>query len=267
MANIAKLMGVTTANLAKAMGVSKSTLKKIMGLDVASLPPVSGYVLWVDASVLATGTGINAATTPVSNLGSQGGSFNSGGYDVVASGIGSKNALKFNGTDQHLLSTNAYSNSGTTLTMFVVQKRISDKGNYSGSLASIQDGDWNDYDLTRNFTYHQLPTTGNMGGQRASADMYGHTHPGNDVAYIGTFKFDNVNCTHYQKTSSASVSGSVASTGSFNFNKTVLAARWYSSAVNSRNNIYIGEVLIYNSALNDTDRGSVVDYLSTKWGI
>jgi hypothetical protein len=267
MANIAKLMGVTIANLAKVLGVSKSTLKKIMGLDISSLPPVAGYVLWVDASGLATGTGINAATTPVSNLGSQGGSFNSGGYDVVASGIGTKNALKFNGTDQHLLSTDAYSNSGTTLTMFVVQQRISDKGQYSGSLASVQDGDNNDYDLARNFTYHQMPTTGNMGGQRLSADMPALTHPGNGVSFIGTFKFDNTNCTHYQKTPTTDTNGSVASTGSFNCDKTVLAARWYSAAVNSRNNIYIGEVLIYNSALNDTDRESVEDYLAAKWGI
>jgi hypothetical protein len=147
-----------------------------------------------------------------------------------------------------------------------VQQRISDKGQYSGSIASIQTGDNNDYDLARNFTHHQLPS-GAMAGQRASVDMYSNTHPGNGVSAINTFKFDNVNCTHYQKTSSASTSGSVASTGSFNCQTTVLAARWYNAAVNSRNNIYIGEVLIYNSALNDTDRGSVVDYLSTKWGI
>ena len=260
-----KLMGRELSAASKVMGRAKSTISKIMNRSIGV--PVSGYVLWIDASGLATGTGINAATTPVSNLGSQGGSFNSGGYDVVASGIGTKNALKFNGTDQHLLTTNAYSNSGTTLTMFIVQQRISDKGNYSGSLASIQTGDNNDYDLTRNFTHHQLPITGNMGGQRASADMPGLTHPGNGVSAINTFKFDNTNCTHYQKTTSASTSGSVASTGSFNCQTTVLAARWYSGAVNSRNNIYIGEVLIYNSALSDADRTAVVDYLAAKWGI
>jgi hypothetical protein len=265
MANIAKLMGVPIGNFTKVMGVSKSTLSKIMGLSLGV--PVSGAVLHIDASLLGTGTGINAATTPVSNLGSQGGSFNSGGYDVEASGIGTKNALKFNGTDQHLLSTDAYTNTGTTLTMFVVQQRISDKGQYSGSLASVENDDANDYNQVRNFTYHQMPTTGNMGGQRLNADMHTIAHPGNAVAYIGTFKFDNTDCTHYQRKTGSSTSGSVASTGSFDCNKTVLAARWYSSAVNSRNNIYIGEVLIYNTALSDTDRLAVENYLAAKWGI
>ena len=259
-----KLMGRELSAASKVMGRAKSTINKIMNRSIGV--PVSGAVLHIDASVLATGTGINAATTPVSNLGSQGGSFNAGNYDVVASGIGTKNALKFNGTSQHLLTTNAYSNSGTTLTMFVVQQRISDKGQYSGSLASIQTGDNNDYDLARNFTHHQIPG-GAMAGQRQSADMYSNTHPGNGVSAINTFKFDNTNCTHYQKTTAASTSGSVASTGSFNCGTTVLAARWYSGAVNSRNNIYIGEVLIYNSALSDADRTAVVNYLAAKWGI
>ena len=267
MANIAKLMGTPIGNFTKVMGVSKSTLNKIMGLSLGLGVPVSGAVLHIDASLLGTGTGINAATTPVSNLGSQGGSFNSGIYDVVASGISSKNALKFNGTDQHLKSTNAYSNTGTTLTMFIVQQRISDKGNYSGSLACLKAGDADDYDLTRNFTHHQLPTTGNMGGQRTFADLPGLTHPGNGVSAINTFKFDNTNCTHYQRTTSTDTNASVASTGSFDCTDTILAARWYNAAVNSRSNIYIGEVLIYNSALNDTDREAVENYLASKWGI
>jgi hypothetical protein len=94
--------------------------------STGAAPPVAGAVLWVDASTLATGTGISAATTPVANLGSQGGSFNIGVYDVVANGISTQNALRFNGAaGRYLKSTNAYTNTGTTLTMFTVSQRIS----------------------------------------------------------------------------------------------------------------------------------------------
>lgn len=266
MATISNFLTKAIAGVSNALTVAKSSLAKIMTLDVpASGPPVSGAVLWIDGSVLSAGS-YDASTTPVTNLGTQGGSFTSGPYAVEAAVINGKNALKFDGVDDYLKSVNAYTNTGTALTMFVVQRRISDKGQYSGSLACVKAGTNNDYDLASNFTYHQVPG-GNMGGQRASVDLPSHAHPGNGVTSIGTFKFDNVNCTHYQKTSSSSVSGSVASSGSFDCSQTVVAARWYSSAINSVNNIYVAEVLVYNTALNDTDRLAVESYLATKWGV
>ena len=239
-------------------------LAALLAPDAGALPPAP--VLWVDASTLATGANIDAATTPVSNLGSQGGSFNVGTYDVEASGIGNLNTLKFNGANQYLKSMNAYSNSGTELTMFMVQQRITDKGEYSGSLAGTFPGT-KDFQDVKNFTYHQ--GGGTMYGERTNS-LPSIAHPGNGVPFIGTMKFDNVNCTHYQKTSSASSSNSVANSGTFGCTQTALAARLAADpdgAIGNYNNVNIGEVLIYNSALSTTDREAVEAYLAVKWGI
>jgi hypothetical protein len=236
--------------------------------STGAAPPVAGAVLWVDASTLATGTGINAATTPVANLGSQGGSFNVGGYDVVANGIGTQNAFRFNGTSQYLKSTNAYTNTGTTVTVFSVVKRISTGSNFNGYVASIFPGTL-DYQDVRNFTYAQEGGGSTIRVERSSSALATLSHAGNNVAFIGTIKFDGTNVTHYQKTTAASTSASGASSGTFGCTTTALAARLAGSGgtINVLVHAFFGEVLIYNSALNDTDRLAVISYLSTKWGV
>jgi hypothetical protein len=230
-------------------------------------PPVAGAVLWVDASTLATGTAINAATTPVANLGSQGGTFNIGGYDVVANGIGTQNAFRFDRVTQHLKSTNAYTNTGTTLTMFAVVKRISGNTSFDGYVTSIFPGT-QDFNDIRNFAYTANSNNSQMVVERTGV-LAALTHPGDNVSFIGTAKFDGTNLTHYQKTSGASTSASSAKSGTFGCTSTSLGARQAGSGgtINLLLNAFFGEVLIYNSALNDTDRLAVVDYLSTKWGI
>ena len=231
-------------------------------------PPVAGAVLWVDASTLATGTGINAATTPVANLGSQGGSFNVGGYDVVANGIGTQKALRFDRVTQYLKSTNAYTNTGTTLTMFAVSQRITTGSLFDGYVTSIFPGTL-DYADARNFVYTTSDSTSQIRAERNSAGLGTLTHAGNGVTFIGTLKFDGTNLTHYQKTTAASTSATSASSGTFGCTSTSLGARQAGSGgtINLRVNTFIGEVLIYNSALNDTDRLAVISYLSTKWGV
>ena len=235
--------------------------------STGAAPPVAGAVLWVNASTLATGTVINAATTPVANLGSQGGTFNVGEYDVIANGIGTQNALRFEREVQYLKSTNAYTNTGTTLTMFAVAQRITTGSAFDGYVTSTFPGT-QDFNDIRNFAYTTTNTTAQMVVERNGV-LGTLTHAGNGVPFIGTVKFDGTNLTHYQKTSGASTSASSAKSGTFGCTSTSLGARQAGSggAINLHANTFIGEVLIYNSALNDTDRLDVISYLSTKWGI
>ena len=236
--------------------------------STGAAPPVAGAVLWVDASTLATGTGVSAVTTPVTNIGSQGGTFNDGAYDVVSNGIGSNNALRFNGTNQYLRSTNAYTNTGATLTMFFVSQRITTGEEYDGSLSCIIPGTKDFADL-RCFTYSQ-DGSGGPAGER-SGSLPAQTAAGNGVPFIGTLKFDGTNVTHYQKTPTTITSSTAAKSGNFGCTTTALAARQAgdnpTGSIGSFSNIFIGEVLVYNSALNDTDRLAVISYLSTKWGV
>ena len=187
---------------------------------------------------------------------------------MVANGIGTQNALRFNGTTQYLKSTNAYTNTGTTLTMFVVSQRITAGGSFDGYVSSIFPGTL-DYDDVRNFSYNQGNGSTEMRIDRKNGASATLVHPGSSISLIGTVKFDGALLTHYQKTASTTTSTSGASSGTFGCTSTSIGARQAGGggAINEFTNTFIGEVLIYNSALNDTDRATVVSYLSTKWGV
>ena len=230
-------------------------------------PPVSGYVLWVDASGLAAMTSGNAATTPVSNLGSQGGSFNVGTYDVIASGIGSKNALKFDGTAQHLLSTDAYTNTGTTLTMFMVANLVSAGSEYDGYVSCV-------LPPNKDFNHASGFACNNIGGSTVIcarvSNIASRTVPSAGTPWLTTFKFDATNLTNYVKHGATDTNAVAGSTGTFGCTKIAIGCRLAgdpSGVPSSFSPVYIGEVLIYNSALSDTDREAVESYLVTKWGI
>ena len=226
---------------------------------------VSGAVLRVDASTLNTGTGINAATTAVSNLGSGGGSFNVGNYDVEASGIGTKNAFKFNGSNQWLESTNAMTNTGTALTAFIVESRIS-KANWKASL-SCTDNAQTDHQSLPNCAILQNDGAGEGGMILArNGDVSTVASPANGVDLIHTLRFDNTTGDQWITTSSGTNTAGGARTGSFDIKSVTIACR-QSPAPDGYRNTYIGEVIIYNSALSTADRQSVENYLKAKWGI
>lgn len=82
----------------------------------------------------------------------------------------------------------------------------------------------------------------------------------NNTSYdYGTIKYNNPNMTVY----SGSNSGTTANIG----NQSFLADRigYYSNAIYLMDGT-IAEIIVYSSALSDSDRSTTLTYLKSKWG-
>ena len=98
------------------------------------------------------------------------------------------------------------------------------------------------------------------------------THPSTGTNFINVVKYDGTNFIQYKKEGATiTASSTTAKTGSFGCTETAIGCRLAGDSPTGKPSnfipTYIGEVLIYNSALSDADRLAVMDYLSTKWGI
>ncbi|MCE3255901.1 MAG: hypothetical protein K0R25_1395 [Rickettsiaceae bacterium] len=89
-------------------------------------------------------------------------------------------------------------------------------------------------------------------------------HPGNNIPYIFSTRFDGTNNTSYYN---GVAQTPFASTGNFGFDNILVGGRWDSGAVISMFNGYIGELIIFNRSLTATERKDVTKYLGDKWGI
>ena len=229
----------------------------------AGATPVPGAVLWVDASTLAGADG--STVSNLANLGTGGGTFSSGSCTLNTSGINGKKALEFDGTDDYLRSTTAYANSGNVLTMFVVTKRISNNGNGKGVVSCVKYG-WADWNHPECFFVDTSDSAGKLALVRSGTPGYVVVDHQSAIGtpFISTAVFTGSAGILYIKTSESSYNGSFASSNNFEMTTTALGCRQEYTA-SYFNNINIGEVLIYNSALSDTDRLAVESYLAVKW--
>ena len=86
---------------------------------------------------------------------------------------------------------------------------------------------------------------------------------------IYTAKFDKTNDSHYVWFNTSASAENTYDFGSETFTSTkdVLFASYNGSTYASSFGGYVYEVIIYNSALSDTDRGKVETYLNNKWAI
>jgi prepilin-type N-terminal cleavage/methylation domain-containing protein len=180
----------------------------------------------------------------------------------VSSCINSLPCLRFDGTDDYLSNLSAPI-TGTELTMFVVAKRISNKAAaavISGSLASVA----NDYSDTESFVGFYEEVTGNTLQSFRNGALSTATHPGNDVAYIASATYNNINNITYLNGTAQTTS---ASTGSFNSTRLLIAGRWTSSSATNFYNGNISEIIFFTRALKAEERKAVESYLGKKWNI
>ncbi len=225
----------------------------------ADLPNLA---LWLDASTATS----NAGTVNISNAGSGGGTI-SGPASLVANGIGNLQAVQFNGTSQYL--TGNYTNTGTTLTAFIVGKSGSTSQiAYARLMAVWQTSGGYDWDNTgsavlfsqNNTAANTLFTVRNSTVPATAASATLTTPFLASSIYNGSTGISQINATN--------ASSSFASTGNFNCGKVALAAGWSAAGPTYGTfwNGTIGEAIIVNASLSISDRQKVEGYLAWKWG-
>jgi len=219
---------------------------------------VSGVALWVDGSTAT----INAGTVTVTNAGSVGGTL-SGPASLAAGGIGSLQAVQFNGTNQYV--TGNYTNTGTTLTAFFVGKSLnSSQANYAGMMSVWTNGAANDFDNPGSAVlFNQNNNTANSIYTYRNGAL-SSTNGTLTTAFLADTVFNGSSDTLYLNGSPAN---SVNSSVSFNAGKVVLGCRWQTSSFNTWWNGNFGEAIICNASLSMLDRQKVEGYLAWKWGL
>jgi len=233
--------------------ISQGTLK----LAAATSLTVPGSVVWLDA----TQATINAGTVTMNNLGSGGGTV-TGPASLAANGIGSRQAVSFNGTSQYLKGS-CYANTGTSMTAFIVGKSLNSTQAQSAGMMSV----WgtnsvNDYDNAGNASvFIQNGATANSIMSYRNAALSSTTGTLTNP-FVADALFNGTNDTMYLNGTAATAQNS---SGSFSTTSLILGARWYANTTQTYWKGNIGEVLIYNTALSATDRQSVEAYLNNKW--
>ena len=104
---------------------------------------------------------------------------------------------------------------------------------------------------------------------RAGGSVKSQTpHPGNGVPYIFSTRFNGINNIAYFN---GTALNTVASTGNFAIDNILIGTRWGDGGpvvgVQYYYIGYIGELIIFDRALTNTERKDVTQYLSNKWGI
>ena len=227
--------------------------------------PPAGNMLWLDATrgVLASGGLTNGATvTAWSNQGS-GGDAVYGSATYATAALNGLPMLRFDGVSQSLTSriSAAYANTNATLALFMVDRRKTNTIDFAGPMSFIGTGhtvDWSDSaTLALDWgTVAQNPgllRSYRVGPQSATA------HPAFGTAYSWDTIFDGVNNQLFLNGTAATA---VGSTGNFAIDRVSVGSRLGAAGPNSYFSGDIGEVLVYNGAVN---RPLVEAYLAAKW--
>jgi hypothetical protein len=211
---------------------------------------------WYDASTAT----INAGTVSVVNAGSSGSAIK-GPASLAANGIGTLQAVQFNGTSQYV--TGSTTNTGAALTAFLVGKSLNTSQTAYAGMMSIwvtgQPNDWNNVGSA--VLFGQNNTTVNSVYTHRISSLSSSTGGLTNGFLAGTV-FNGSTDTFYLN---GTASAAVASTGSFNSDKVILGGRWQGTSPfwNGR----FGEAIICKTNLSTSDRQKLEGYLAHKWGL
>ncbi len=239
-------------------GVNAGTDQTVTLGVVPWTPALLTPQLWLDGSTAT----INAGTVSIANAGSGGGTI-SGPAALVANGIGSRQAVGFNGTSQYL--TGTYTNTGASLTAFFVGKSSSTTQLSSAGMMTVwangQARDWNN--IGSAVLFNQNGTTSNSLQTYRNSTALSATTGTLTNAFLAATVFSGTTNILYLNGTAAT---SIASTGNFSAGNVALGGRWASPAFNTWWNGNFGEAIICNANLSMADRQKVEGYLAHKWG-
>mgnify|MGYP000051886226 CR=1 FL=1 len=241
------------------------TLPTLTNVNFFSPPSISGLSLWLDgadSSQFTFSSGSNIATWK-----------DKSGLNNTATATGSPvlQTYTINGRQSVFLSnapyfTGSISITGATVTTFAVATTTATLP-LTGSdqrLVSLVSGAGVDYG-TQNGTI-ALFNQGNsswIGTWRVSGPI-ANSGITQNVPFLACSKYDGTNGFLWKDGSPGSIASS-ASSGNFNVTKYGIGNLANPTSEFWRG--YIGEVIIYNTSLSDTDRQNVETYLAQKWGL
>jgi len=222
---------------------------------------IPGCSLWLDAADLSTITGTSTVTAWKDKSGN--------GYNATATGTptlstaggfnSSYRTIYLDGSSWFLGSVNI--SSTTSLTAFVVTSFALSSSASSArvlGLASAGQADWNN--APSSDTFYQDYGTSNLSTYRNG--VYLSAAVGQNTPVIGSCVYDGISNYLYKNGASQTP---VESTGEFAIsiygigNQPILLGETL--------NGYIGEVIVFNTALTSSQRQQVESYLAWKWGL
>lgn len=236
------------------------------GAKPLPIPPVAGVALWYDSSdsssiTISSGTSISKINDLSGNNRHATQSTSAQQPTLVSNVFGTLPAMLFDNVNDNL----AFSlTTGPASTTFVVVKFATDRTTTSDSQV---------IGSTSNYLYF-----GNLTGGISGEVMSWISNTAGNIG--GYYSTTTIAAGNYQFTLQASTYA-----GTIRKNKVAVSTTEYSSGFEASNypanwtslggdgvnigpaNAYIAEVLIYNSSLSTTDRNTVENYLSTKWGL
>jgi hypothetical protein len=251
---------------------------------------IAGLQFWLDAADAATLFQDEAGTTPaVANdapvgrwADKSGSNWHLTSPNAVSGGDGTnrpalktnilngKPVIRTNGSIHFMRATNA-AITGTSLTVFVVTKRIAFV-NANEALMSLASTGAEDFDNVESTVIgHSVAASapfpqlnGDISDSRDDVILSDCAHAATGTAFVYSSKYNGTNQTGYINGVAATP---VATTGTFSVEKISIGFRNTPASISNPNNRDYAEILIYNSALSNTDREAVEAYLIAKWGI
>ncbi|MCE3254705.1 MAG: hypothetical protein K0R25_199 [Rickettsiaceae bacterium] len=227
---------------------------------------INGLVAWFETTMsisfpdrqISNNTAINRWNNIVPNKSAT--IFASGSATYISSNINGLPALQFDSANTNSLVIALPSPiQSNQMEIFIVTKRSSVSANSSTAVFYSGSSDTNSSSVVL-----ALDNTVTLQTYRAG-NLSSVTHPGNNVPYIFSTTFDNTNNTTYLN----GVAGTqIASSGSFNIEGIVIGSRYASDFPDAPYyNGFIAELIVFDRALSDQERGDVTDYLGKKWNI